>query len=127
MICGDAYHTGIPHSRWRDDAAGAYQAHEEACCGLAVPVLIAAGCRPGDFWRAGMNVDAYMGKIGLIDKMQTISMQRAGSCFGCPPRARKCAQSWAGWGQDNQRFGKCVHKWACVLHICCSSATDAET
>src|SRR5262245_17824815 len=42
------------------------------------PVLIAAGCRPGDFWRAGMNVDAYMGKIGSIDKMQTISMQRAG-------------------------------------------------
>src|SRR5262249_19313908 len=60
------------------------------------------------------------------DKMQTISMQRAGLCVGCPPRARKCAQSWAGWGQDNQRFGKCVHKWACVLHICCSSATDAE-
>src|SRR5262249_30333413 len=52
--------------------------------------------------------------------------QGARSCVGCPPRARKCAQSWAGWGQDNQRFGKCVHKWACAVHICCSSATEAE-
>src|SRR5215813_5367344 len=35
-----------------------------------------------------------------------VGIRGKGSCVGCPRRARKCAQLWAEWGQDNQRFGR---------------------
>src|SRR5262245_49863737 len=35
-----------------------------------------------------------------------VGIRGKGSCVGCPRRARKWAQLWAEWGQDNQRFGR---------------------
>jgi hypothetical protein len=84
---------------WHDDAAGAYQAHYEvAAIWLAVPVLIAAGCRPGDFCRAGMNDGCIYGQ-DPCDRENTNNFNAAGAIM------RRVARHGQGSARNRGRDG----------------------